>query len=301
MTSIHMIGKMPELPKSPPPIFTLPTPRVSEKALLSLARTLRLKGNERTGAISRDASTFTYAEGAYQLTLHRASGAFRLKDRNRWQVDHRSNAEFSDQDAIKLARAELRRYKLLPEESKVLRVSRLHVATAGPDRVMQDHRIVDVAVCFQAIIRGIPTDGAGGNATVYLDHEGKLTCVDHTFRRVGSEYRKVTQLRTPEHAVDEATRMWDKRGVGVVEISEVRLCYYELGWNDEQRYLQPAYYILAALIGPDKRIKTGDIYVTPAAMNDAGRIVRLPPRRVAQSPREADRSGNRPTRRRQSN
>ncbi len=293
------MGKMPELPESPPPIFTLPTPRVNERALLDLARSFKLKATEQAGSIYRNASAFTYSEGAFDLTLHRASGAFRFKDRNRWQVDHRSNVELSDRDAIKLAHAELRRYKLLPEDSKVLRVSRLHVATAGPDREIQDHRVIDVAVCLQTVIRGVPADGPGGKVTVYLDHEGKLTCLDHILRRVGPVYRKVTRLHSPEHAVDEARRMWDKRGVGEVEIGEVRFCYYELGWSDEQRYLQPAYFILATLIGSDKRIRTGDIYVTPAAVNNAGRIVPPPPRRVPQKPREARGGDNRPTRRRQ--
>ena len=80
--------------------------------------------------------------------------------------------------------------------------------------------------------------------------------------------------------------MWEKRGVvGEVEIGELRFCYYELGWNDEQRYLQPAYFILATLIGPDKRIRTGDIHATPAAVNNVGRVMPPPPRRVVQKPR----------------
>lgn len=290
---------MPELPESPPPIFTLPVPRVNERALLGVARALKLKATEKAGAVSRDASTFTYSEGAFDLTLHRASGAFRFKDRNRWQIDHRSNVEFSDEDAVKLARAQLRRYKLLPAGSKVLRVSRLNVATSGPDRMIRDRRVIDVAVCFQPVIGGVPIDGPGGKVTVYLDHEGKLTCLDHISRRIGPVYRKVTGLRSPDDAVDEARKMWDKRAVGEVEIGEVRFCYFELGWNDEQRYLQPAYYILATLIGPDRRIRTGDIYVTPAAVNNAGRIVPLPRKPAPQKPRDGRGGDNRPTERRQ--
>jgi hypothetical protein len=299
MTSIKFVGKMPELPESPPPIFTLPAPRVNEKAVLGLARTFRLKATERAGSISRDASAFSYSEGAFDLALHRASGAFRLKDRHCWQVDHRSNVDLADDEAVKLARAQLRRYKLLPKESKVLRVSRLHVATAGPNRQIQDQRIIDVAICLQPVVAGVPVDGPGGKITVYLDHEGKLTCLDHVSRRVGPVFRKVTRLRSPEHAVDEARRIWDKRGIAEVEIGEVRFCYYEMGRNDEQRYLQPAYLILATLVGRDGRIRTGDIYVTPAAANSVGRIVPPPPRRVVQRPREGAGGDNRPRQRRQ--
>jgi len=296
MAIIRITAKMPELPESLPPIFTLRTPRVNERALLDLAQAFKLKGREEAGSTSHDASTFTYSEGAFDLTLHRASGAFRFKDRNRWQTDHRSHVECSDEDALKLARAHLSRYKLLPEDWRVLRVSRLHVAAAGPDRTIRDHRVIDVAVCLQPVIHGVPLDGPGGKVIVYLDHEGKMTCLDHISRRIGPVYRKVTRLHSPEHAVDEARRTWAKRGVRGVEVREVRFCYFEMGWNDEQRYLQPAYIVLATLIGPDERIKTDDIYVTHAAVNHVGRIVPLvPTRRVAQKPRNAQGRDDRPT------
>jgi hypothetical protein len=267
---------------------------VKEKVLLGLAHTFELKVREQAGTISRDASTFTYSEGAFDLTLHRASGAFRFKDRNRWQIDHRSNVELSDEDAVNLARVHLHRYKLLPEDSKVLRVSRLNVATAGPDRKIQDHRVIDVAVCFQPVIGGVPVDGPGGKVIVYLDHEGKMTYLDYISRHIDPVYREVIELHSPEYAVEEARRMWTKSGVEEVEVLEVRFCYYEMGWNDKQRYLQPAYIVLSTLIGSDRRIRTGDIYVTPAAVDHAGKIVAPPTRPAAQQPR----SDNRPTPRR---
>ena len=276
MTAINVLAAMPALPETPPPILTLPPPQVSEKTLLSLARSMNLRGTQAAGSIHRDTSTFGYSEGSFDLVLYRASGAFRYKDRNRWQIDHRSNVELSDAAAIRRARRLLERYKLLPAESRVLRVSRLNVAAAGPERRIEDHRVIDVAVHFQPVVRGVPVDGPGGKLTVYLDHEG-LTCIDHLSRRVGSIYRRVSSLHAPEHAVDLASRAWNRRGLHSVEVNEVRLCYFELGWTDQQKYLQPAYIVLATLIGPDERIRTGDIFVTPATTNSVGRLVpRIP-------------------------
>jgi hypothetical protein len=293
MSPIPIIGKMPELPKAPPPIFTIPTPHVSETGLLRLARTFKLEASEKTGSTARDASSFTYSEGPFDLTLHRSTGAFRFRDRARWQVDHRGNVDLSDAEAVNLARAHLRRYKLLPKDSRVLRVSRLHVAAAGPTREMQDHRVIDAAVCFQPMVRGVPLDGPGGKVIVYLDHEGNMTCLDHIVRRIGPVHKKVTQLRSPEDAVEEARRTWTKRGIAAVEVSEVRFCYFELGWNDRQQYLQPAYIVLATLIGPDRRIRTGDIFVAPAAANSTGSLVTPPARRVVQKPRAQEPRGRR--------
>ena len=184
------MANLPELPESLPAIFTLLKPQVNERALLNLAQTFNLKAGERAGSISRTASTFTYSEGAFDLALHRASGAFRFKDRNRWQIDHRSNVELSDEDAVRLAQDYLRLHDLLPANWRVLKVSRLHVATAGPDREIQDKRVIDVAVCLQPVVGGLPIDGPGGKVTVYLDHQGKITCLDHLSRSVGPVYRR---------------------------------------------------------------------------------------------------------------
>jgi hypothetical protein len=292
MTTVHLEAEMPALPSSPPPIFTLPVPAASERALLRLAARFDLNAGERHGRISRHATAFTYSEGAFDLTLHRASGGFRFADRHRWQVDHGSNVDLADNEAARLARAHPKKLDLLPSEVRVLRVSRLHVATAGPDRVMEDHRVIDVAVHLQPIVRGLPLDGPGGKLTVYLDHEKSVTCVDFHSRRIGRVYREVTRLHPPERAVEAARRRWEARGVMEVEVNDVRLCYYEMGRNDRQRYLQPAYLVLATLIGADRRIRTGDIYVSPAAANAVGRIVPTPPRPTPQRPRAA-RGGSR--------
>jgi hypothetical protein len=285
MTIVRIKTTLPALPPSPPPIFKLPAPVVNARVLLQLAARFKLRARERDGRIARDATTLSYAEGPFELTLHRASGAFRFVNRARWQVDHRSNVGLSDDQAVTLARDQLQQADLLPKESRVLRVSRLHVATAGPDRVMQDRRVVDVAVHLQPIIRGLPADGPGGKVTVYLDHEQQVTCVDHVVRAVGPVYREVERLHPPEHAVDAARRRWSARGVAEGEVNEVRLCYFEMGWNDRQRYLQPAYIVMGTLIGADRRIRTGDIYVSPAAVNSIGRIVPSSPRPIAQQPR----------------
>jgi len=294
MSKIRIPVRMPELPESLPPIFTLRPPRVDEKTLLNLARNFKLKAGDDVGSIRRDTSTFTYSEGPYDLVLHRASGAFRLKDRNRWQVDHGAHVQLSDEDAVKRARALLKRYKLLPEDSKVLRVSHLNVAVAGPDRKIQDQRVIDVAVCCQPVVRGVPVDGPGGSVTVYLDHEGEMTCIDHISRRRGPIHRKVTGLRSPDYALEEASRIWERRGIREVEVSEIRFCYFELGRDDEQRYLQPAYIILATLIGSDERIRTGDVVVIPAAVNGVGRLVASAPKRTAQKSRTETGRSNQP-------
>ncbi len=277
MANLKLLGEMPEVPRIPPPIFTLERPNASEERLLNLARTFGLKAHEDEGSMRRSSSHFTYSEAAFDVELHRASGYLTFKDRTRWQVDHGADVRMSDEEAVERARDLLGVFRLLPAESRVQKVSRLAVASAGPDRVIQDRRVVDIGVHIQPLLRDIPVDGPGGRINVYLDHERNLTCVDHFIRPAGVVYREVNELRPPGDALEEANRAWTARGVREVEVREVRLCYFELGPNSAQTYLEPAYMILATLIGQDPRIRTGDIFVTPAAVNTVGSLAALIP------------------------
>ena len=118
-----------------------------------------------------------------------------------------------------------------------------------------------------------------------------MTGLDHIVRRIGPVYRKVPGLHPLDRALEEAGGIWTKRGVPNAQINEVRFCYFELGWNDAQQYLQPAYLILATLFGPDRRVRKGDIVVTPAAVNSPGEIVPPPKRPKAPEPRGDVRAG----------
>ena len=277
MANLKLLGRLPAAPRIPPPIFTLERPNVNEERLLNLARTFGLKAHEDVGSIHRRSSHFTYSETSFDVELHRASGYMTFKDRTRWQVDHGADVRMSDEEAVVRARELLGAFRLLPAESRVQKVSHLAVASAGPDRVVKDERVIDIGVHIQPVLRDIPVDGPGGRINLYFDHERNLTCIDHFIRPLGPVYRELNALRTPEEALEEANGSWTARGIREVEVREVRLCYFELGPNDAQTYLEPAYMILATLIGRDPRIRTGDIFVTPAATNTAGTLATLIP------------------------
>lgn len=286
MPSIKISAAMPELPRSPLAIFKVSKwDKTREKDLMNQLGMIKFKetafGTDKTPVV-------TFSEGPYDLMIHRASGAFRFIDRTRWQVDDGSNLRLSDEEAIKIARNHLGQYKLPPEESRVLKVSHLHVATAGPEGKGGDHRIIDAGVIFQRTIKGVPVDGPGGKIIVYLDHEGKMTGIDKIWRPLGPVYREVKELHPPQHAVDEATRLWKRQRVLKAEVREVRLAYYEMGWDENQRFIQPAYIVMSTLTGPDERVKVNTVHVTPAALNHVGRILPV----VKKAPTQASRKEN---------
>jgi hypothetical protein len=86
------------------------------------------------------------------------------------------------------------------------------------------------------------------------------------------------QLRLPQFAEEDLIAHYGKPGRGIIEVGEFRFGYFELGWEDEQQYLQPAYVIPLMLISPNERFRTGAEYVVPAAVNafDFGRLMPLP-------------------------
>jgi hypothetical protein len=286
VANVKLLATMPEVPPIPPPIYTLLRPNAGEERLLNLARTFGLKAHEEAGSIHRSASKFTYTEANFDVEMYRASGYLTFKNRAHWQVDRGAAAELSDEDAATRASELLRSSRLLPERWRVQKVSRLAVASAGPNRAVQDRRVIDVGVHVQPLLHEIPVDGPGGRVNVYLDHQREVTCIEYCIRSINAVYRVVDALRSPADALEEADRAWSARRVHEVEVREVRLCYFELGPNVAQIYLEPAYMILATLVGRDSRIRTGDIFVTPAAVNTAGSLTGLtPPRPPVRSPR----------------
>src|SRR2546425_6437875 len=80
-------------------IFSLETPRLSERTVRDAGKRLGLAAGRRSGLVQFDNARITYVEGHHVITGYRASGGLRYHDRSRWQVDDgRSNVELSDRD-----------------------------------------------------------------------------------------------------------------------------------------------------------------------------------------------------------
>ena len=226
-------------------IFRLAPPRVSQRALLALARDFGLKGSLKTGSLYQDARRMSYREGSFELVLHRASGGLRFHDIARWQVDDgAANVEFDDASAIDMARRFIERLSVVPlAQSKVLRVSRLNVGVVEKRTGLAEARVIDVGVAFARVVEGHPVEGPGGKVMVYIDHKGELTGIDRVWREVQEVHARDVKLRSPEAVREDAVRDWGEPGSGVITIDDTRFGYFEDGWDVVQRYLQPAYFV----------------------------------------------------------
>ena len=136
-------------------------------------------------------------------------------------------------------------------------------------------------VLFRRILDGLPVEGFGGKTVVYLDGERELTGIDHLWRDIESVHDSVRGLRPVEEALEEVRRRYGA-GPGRIEVTDLRLGYFELGWYDEQEYLQPAYVVSVRLSGPDPRVRMNATVPFAAAVNAVGPIEPVQPPRVPQ-------------------
>jgi hypothetical protein len=234
----------------PPPqqraqIFRLAPPRVNQETLFGLAQRFGLKGDLKTGSLLQDARQMTYREGSFELVLYHASGGLRFHDNARWQVDDgKAHVTFDDKEAIKMAQGFIKELAVVPlEECELLRVTRLNVGVVDRQTGFAEERVVDAGVAFQRVIDNVPVLGPGGKVIVYIDHDGHLTGVDRLWREIQDVGRPDVELQSPEYAQEDVVRHWGEQGSGLIVIEDIRLGYYETGWDDGQRYLQPAYFL----------------------------------------------------------
>jgi hypothetical protein len=172
----------------------------------------------------------------------------------------------------------------------VLRVTHLNVGVAEKESGLAEHRVVDAGVAFARIVDGIPVEGPGGKAMVYIDAKGNLTGIDCLWRHVLGVHAENVPLRSPDEVQEEAVREWGTEGSGRVTIDDVRFGYFEQGWDILQRYLQPAYVFSMTITATEGdlagRAIMGSGYCGAAAVKSPERLLPRPlaPQRQALRP-----------------
>jgi hypothetical protein len=284
MAEIQILETLKAAPRSKTQIYTLKPPAVGQKALLQLAQPFE---PSQKGRFTQDPTKLTYTDGPHLFTLYRASGAFRYQDQTRWQRDDgAANLEIQDAEAVKLAQRVVGEYELAPlNELQLLKVTRLNVGSSGPAGGKPEQRVIDVGVAFQRTIGGVPVDGPGGKVIIYLDHEGKPTGFDRTWRQTAAVYKPVESLISPQAAQSQLQRYW-RAQPGTIQVTGARFGYFERGRQETQRYIQPAYVFLLRLMSPEQRMTMNTAFVVAAATNAVGTIMPPPKKPVAQPLRE---------------
>ncbi|HYM46579.1 MAG TPA: hypothetical protein VES65_10545 [Solirubrobacteraceae bacterium] len=247
-------------------MYRLRPPKVNRGALAALARRFDLHGSERVGGFYQDRNVLRYTESYYTVMLHRASGGVRFYDKSRWQRDWgEGDVKLSDRRAIAIAERFVTERELADSgEYDVLKVSRLNVGTVELESGTAQERVIDVAVAFQRVVDGLPVDGPGGKLVVYIGHGSQITGCEFLWRDIASVARQRVELRSPESVLERLARRYALRR-GSMTVEAFRFGYFELGWNDRQAMLQPAYVVLLKLATGERAFRVRKVEVTPAA------------------------------------
>ncbi|MFW9803804.1 MAG: hypothetical protein ACFFFC_14175 [Candidatus Thorarchaeota archaeon] len=277
MSNIRYEKRLVETPSKVTRIYRLRRRVAKERSILQIAKRFGLKGERNVGEILKDPDELTYREGQYVNVLYKKSGAIRYYDSTRWQIDDgKSEVDITDTRAISIARKFIRKTGLVPlGEVKLPRVTRLHVGTAEIGTGKSEERVIDVGVVFGRTIDKLPVEGPGGRAVVYIDHNEEVTGFDLVWREVESVERDIpaAQLRPPKYAEESLWKYWQKRMPHKLVVEDMRFGYFELGREQYQLFLQPAYIMPIELVSRDPRIVVRDLHVVPAALKPAKRIM----------------------------
>jgi hypothetical protein len=268
-------------------IYRLRRPDVSEAAVRRVSGRFGLRATSEAGTFVINARGSAYSEpSGWGLKMFRASGGWRYRHAVRWQADDgRGHLTIDEEEAARLALDALARYALPTEpELERVRVERLRVAHAERGGGHHEERVVGARALFGRVLDGLPVDGPGGKTVVYLDHARELTGIDHLWRAIESVHEPVSTLRPIEEAVQEVRRRYGS-GEGRVEVTALRLGYFELGWDDDQEYLQPAYVFTLRLASEDSRFRMNATVPVAAAVNAVGPIQPQVPSREPQARR----------------
>jgi hypothetical protein len=284
MADVNFVKRLDAPPKAKTQIYALAPPGASAKALTAFAKELGVASAR--AEHGQDPVALTYAAGQHVLTLYKASGAIRYQDRTRWQVDDgEANVKLTDEEATRLALALVSKHGLArPPECELLRVTRLTVGELNAESKRGSERVIDVAVAFRRLVDRVPVDGPGGKLVVYLDQQGELTGFDRIWRPIRAPQAPVRELRPPKLAEADLVRSW-RAHAGRIDVTDMRFGYFELGYQDAQRILQPAYVMLLTLVAPDQRMTMKTAHVFAAAANAVGRLMPPPKKAVPQPAR----------------
>jgi hypothetical protein len=254
-------------------IYRLRRPDINQDTVRRVGSRFGLRATVDFGTFILNASTISYSEAsAWGLRQFRRSGGWQYRHSTRWQADDgRGHLHIEDHEAARLALDAIRRFGLPTEpELERIRVERLHVAHAEQGGASHEERIVGARIQYRRIVDGLPVEGTGGRTIVYLDHARELTGIDHLWHDIESVHEPVRRLRPVEEALEEVRRRYGA-GQGHIEVTDMRLAYFELGWDEDQEYLQPAYVVFLRL-GSDARLRMNAIVPVAAAVNAVGPI-----------------------------
>ncbi len=219
--------------------------------------------------------------GPDEVAMHARSQAVRVARATNGN-DRRALAfEVADEQAVAAATDLVARLGVPKDEIGQPSISHLRVAgrTVGGEPIAE--RVLDTEIAFPRVLDGVAVGGPGGMVSVRVDGSGSVARSLLVWRGVRAPASTV-RIRRPGHVRDVFERAMARKR-GDVTVTSASFGYFELGPDDRQSYLQPAYTLIY-------EVRDGDVVYRSAAVHHAGDRVfeRLAgPRRYSTGPAPA--------------
>lgn len=207
-------------------------------ALRATAKALGLRGTG--GDVVQTEDFFGYTEGRHRLELHRASGAVVFQHRDKYGREPKEDFKIADRRADSLARAYLKKTKFVPVDlAELERVTHLRGASGELESREVHERVLDAGVVYRRTLDDLTFEGPGGFVMVNLDPDGEVIGLRKVWRPVAKREARV-RLKKPDEAMAAFERHVEKVR-GEVTVIKAGLGYFELGPQERQQLIEPAY------------------------------------------------------------
>ena len=245
--SIDLAGP---LPRSPDMAMTyrIQYPSVDKGYVLDLAAKLGLHGK----AESRSESALV-RDGSRALEVYAKTGAFWYKDTDVLWADAHPGSLPDAASGTKLANALMERWGLLPEGMLFESIGHSEITIYDVATGQSETHKTDLHVNYGLSIGGIPVEGPGGKAKVYLG-DG--------YRVIGmywAGFQAISHKAYPIISADQAMAKLNEIGIATAvrgpiraSVSDVSLVYFAGSGLVQQDYLEPVYRFRGIIEGQEE-------------------------------------------------
>jgi hypothetical protein len=166
-----------------------------------------------------------------------------------------------------IARSFLKKTNLVDapvDQLKLLNIAYLRMQTGAVIGKITAPRILDAGVILGREKDGVPVSGPGGYVMINVAPDESVVAGTKVWRQLGTTLAIANVLK-PDYAIRELSRRLRLQNIDrPVRVLKAEFCYFEMGENDEQNYLEPAYAFVYEYETKQNRFQYKSAMVIPA-------------------------------------
>jgi hypothetical protein len=270
-------------------IYKLIQPSSARESLRLIGQRFDLNGDVASGPIVESQSSLVHRENQSSLQVFERSGGWKYRRLDLWR-QQRSEPwlEIEDDEATGIGESALTQLGLEEPtvQLKAAGLRRLFLGSVNRAGTEREEHVIAFTVVFKRQLNGLECDGPGGTAMLYFNHSRLMSGVNYLCRPIAAIHEPVEHIRPVDEAISWIREYYDPLRGGRVELTELRLGYFEGDFNESQEFLEPTYVFRTRLSSDNGQRHIKNLVIMPAATNSVGAIDTRVPQRSSQAPRE---------------